>query len=54
MNYLWRVMMIAGIDVIEVLLGVGILVYGWMLIYMLDFNKKVINNDRHRTKKVKG
>lgn len=45
--------MIMGIDVIEVLLGVGALVYGWMLVYMLDFNKEVIN-ERHRTKKVKG
>lgn len=45
--------MIMGIDVIEVLLGVGILVYGWMLVYMVDFNKEVIN-ERHRTKKTKG
>lgn len=45
--------MIMGIDVIEVLLGIGILVYGWMLVYMVDFNKEVIN-ERRRTKKAKG
>jgi len=45
--------MVTGIDVVEVLVGIGILVYGWMLIHMCDFNEKVINNDRPRTKKVK-
>lgn len=47
-----------GLDVIEVLLGIGILVYGWMLVYMVDFNDKVINkkvaNERYRTKETKG
>lgn len=46
--------MVAGIDVMEVLIGVGILAYGYMLVYMLDFNEEVINGDRRRTEKTKG
>jgi hypothetical protein len=41
------------VDIIEALIGIGILVYGWLLIQMCDFNEKVINNDRPRTKKTK-
>jgi|LWDU01.1.fsa_nt_gi flagellar biosynthesis protein FliQ len=40
--------MFENIDVIELLLGSLILVYGWMLVSMIDFNDKVINKDEHR------
>ena len=41
--------MIAELDVVEVLLGIGILVYGWVLIHIIDFNDEEINDDSTRT-----
>jgi|LWDU01.1.fsa_nt_gi hypothetical protein len=45
--------MVMGLDVIEVLIGMLMLLYTAMLVHMIDFNDKVINNDRPRTKETK-
>jgi len=37
-----------GIDVIEVFLGCLMIVYGIMLVWMVDFNDKVVNKDEDK------
>jgi|SaaInlStandDraft_3_1057020.scaffolds.fasta_scaffold294376_1 hypothetical protein len=38
--------MVYGYDVFEILVGVGILWVVWLLLWMFDYNDKVINRGR--------
>jgi hypothetical protein len=43
-----------NIDAFEILLGIAILWLGWLLVYIVDFNKSAINNkkeERHHDKR---